>query len=420
MSGRRVDKRSIRGWVLGLTMTMLLGLTPAVRAAEPSGDGPSMPPVPSTTQPSSDSGIQLTGCPSCGTAGGILGMHSPGIVQGDVGGGCADCGDDDCCCGGCCGGECYPGHKPCDCCGCFGNGVAGRLAGAFYQAVCCPDPCYEPRWVALTDSAFFVDSARPITQMRLRTDFGWNLQFPDRSEYYWARIGQKGPSAPNNQKIGETALDAQDLRYYTEGAIERFSFFIDMGFRHTQPEVFGGASGFSDMVIGTKSVLVDSEMILCTFQFKTFLPTGNAIKGLGTGHTSLEPSMLFALKLTPDLYLQGQLSYFFPLGGTDGLQGSVFHYHFALNQNLWKCGEGVKVIGTLGFNGYKFLNGAYTSPANSAITFPSNTVGDIFEVGPGARLVLCDKIDFGVGSSFSLTGDHLYRDIVRAEFRWRF
>jgi hypothetical protein len=41
-------------------------------------------------------------------------------------------------------------------------------------------------------------------------------------------------------------------------------------------------------------------------------------------------------------------------------------------------------------------------------------------VGPGLRLYICDKIDFGVGTAFALTGDHWEEELIRGEFRWRF
>ena len=57
-----------------------------------------------------------------------------------------------------------------------------------------------------------------------------------------------------------------------------------------------------------KSVMFDSELLLFTFQFKTYIPTGNAAAGLGTGHVSLEPSLLSTLKLSSNAYLQSQLA----------------------------------------------------------------------------------------------------------------
>ena len=38
--------------------------------------------------------------------------------------------------------------------------------GGLYEALCCPDPCYEPRWLAVADAAFTCEAARPVTQQR--------------------------------------------------------------------------------------------------------------------------------------------------------------------------------------------------------------------------------------------------------------
>ena len=68
-------------------------------------------------------------------------------------------------------------------------------------------------------------------------------------------------------------------------------------FEATKP--FPESSGFGDLDIGTKSLLLDCELLQVAFQFITYIPTGDFHKGLGTGHVSLEPSILFALKLSP-------------------------------------------------------------------------------------------------------------------------
>src|SRR5262249_38238144 len=132
------------------------------------------------------------------------------------------------------------------------------------------------------------------------------------------------------------SLDYQALRLYTEAATQTFGFFVEMPYLHIDPEtgaaslmpatavnnVAGAnvpgnpanganragrrpqlvpapccpASGFDDLNLGTKSVWIDCELLLLTFQFKTFVPTGNFTRGLGTAHVSLEPSLLFAIK----------------------------------------------------------------------------------------------------------------------------
>src|SRR5262249_42459850 len=156
-----------------------------------------------------------------------------------------------------------------------------------------------------------------------------------------------------------------------------------------------------------------------TFQFKTFIPTGNFGRGLGTGHASLEPSFLMALKLTPTTYLQAQFSYWFPVGGDQAYEGNVFHYHFSLNQLICNCGHDIQLIATFEAGGYEFTSGQFTDPL-TLTQFRANAVGSIFNVGPGLRLHFCDKIDFGVGTAFAVSDDHLAEELVRAEFRIRF
>src|SRR5207302_7902554 len=99
---------------------------------------------PNTGTGTTDSGVVQANCSTCG--GGLPGM--PG-------------------CNGCeggCGEGCVPGRRPC--CPCNADNCIGRFFCEFYDCICCPDPCYEPRWIAVANAAFFVDSARPVTQMR--------------------------------------------------------------------------------------------------------------------------------------------------------------------------------------------------------------------------------------------------------------
>src|SRR5262245_60252437 len=54
---------------------------------------------------------------------------------------------------------CVPGRTR-ECMGCCATGPIGRFFCGLYEGVCCPDPCYEPRWIAAANAAFFVDSPR--------------------------------------------------------------------------------------------------------------------------------------------------------------------------------------------------------------------------------------------------------------------
>jgi hypothetical protein len=206
---------------------------------------------------------------------------------------------------------------------------------------------------------------------------------------------------------------------YNEVAVERFSIFTEINYLNVEPTLFPAASGFGDMNVGTKSLLLDCELIQFTFQFKTYLPTGNFTKGLGTGHVALEPSLLTAIKITPTTYFQGQTAYWFPTGGTGAFEGPVFHYHLSLNQMLWCCGKDIQLIGTAELNGYDITGGAFTSPGDG-LPAGAKTVTNIVSIGPGIRLSVCNKVDIGVGSAFAISKDRMEEALARVEFRWRF
>src|SRR5262249_5440874 len=131
-----------------------------------------------------------------------------------------------------------------------------------------------------------------------------------------------------------------------------------------------------------------------------------------------EPSLLLALKLTPETYLQGQLAYWFPIGGTQGVAGPLFHYHLSLNHLLCSCGEGLPLTGTFELNGLGIRCGAVTH--THRLSGSARDLSHVVSVGPGVRLSVCNVIDFGVGTAFALTGDRMPGQLIRAEFRWRF
>jgi hypothetical protein len=368
------------------------------------------------------SDILQTGCSTCGSA------HLGGPIS-DMG--CASCG-----------GNCVPGHEPCACC--TADSCVGRFFCGLHDCICCPDPCYEPHWVAAADAAFFVDAARPVTQTRLRWDTLFSIPNPDRAEYFMARenVKQLEPSGPcTRHGVGKgpnciaSQIDVEDFSLYNEVASGNFSAFVEVPYREVDPTTspISAAlgldpcchqSGFADMNLGTKSLLLDCELAQVAFQFKTFIPIGNFTAGLGTGHVSLEPSLLYSLKLGPDTYWQGQFAYWISIGGDALYQGNIFHYHSSLNHVLWRPIPDVQLIGTAELNEWSVIGGNFTEtqffdPATRR-PFAVSATSTMVSMGPGLRLVICDKIDFGVGTAFSLTGPRWAEEQVRAEFRWRF
>jgi hypothetical protein len=280
---------------------------------------------------------------------------------------------------------------------------------------------------------------------RFRWDRGWDMVFPDRAEFFWARQnltpnrvprvprgaggvnvpgGGGGPPFPDfarpnpNSRIpvyGEPSLNFNRLYLYQEIASERASFFIEQEYRNVEPLLGNFSSGFGDMNLGTKSLLVDCELMQLTFQFRTWIPTAAANKGLGTGHVALEPSLLLALRLAPETFFQGQLSEWIPIPGDPDYVGCIIHYHFSFNQVLWRPSPDMPIIGMWEFNGWSFQDGAYTDPVLGP--FQKASEATYFSMGPSVRVSVCDKIDFGIGYAFSVTDNNWADSLLRAEFR---
>jgi hypothetical protein len=335
--------------------------------------------------------IVQTSCSSCGA----------GLFGGSSGwtGSCGSCGTGGC--GSC--GSCFPGQM---CEPCVGEGCVGNTLARLHNCVCCPDPCYEPRWVAAANAAFFQDSARPVNQTRIRWDHGTNVIFPDRNTYLFA---------DNANRRG--GLEYDEARLSMEAGTEKFSITVDTPYRYWESDVASKA-GFGDIAIATKSLLLDCELIQLAFQFRTTIPTASAGQGLGIGLVSLEPSLLFTVKLLEDTYFQSQIAEWVPLGGDD-TAGSLLHYHFSLNQVLWRapCCQDMLFVGTFEVNCYSFQAGKF----HNELGTPVNSSGTTYAyVGPGLRYQLCDRMDFGFAAEFAVSKDHFADQLYRTEFRWRF
>jgi hypothetical protein len=413
------------GW--GATAAFCLavcGWASTVQAAPAPTAPPPPAPVPAVgaglfaTGVATDGAVVPASCASCSS--GVLGLPAP-----EASSECSSCGG----CSGCGTNGCVPGRAPCDCC-CDAVDGPGRFLCGIYQCICCPDPCYEPHWNALADASFFqTGGPRPITQTRLRFEDAFHMPFPDKSEFFWARAdgnaAAKGPKQVVPAIVDSNKINDRELHMYTEAATGSFGAWVDMAYRNVSADQYQGASGFSDLTIGTKSLLLDCELLQFAFEFNTMVPTGNFLKGLGTGHVSLEPGVLLALKLAPETYLQSELAYRFPLGGDQAFEGPVFHYHLSLNQRLWHCGNGVQLIGTAELNGWEFCGGQFTGPGNTTaanvdLAVSGSPAADVLNMGPGLRLVLCDKVDFGVAGYFNVTSGSIANEFFQFDFRWRF
>src|SRR3982751_1419569 len=131
----RSGRRGCWAALCALVLTPVLAVAQSAPPPPPAGMPPAV--VTADVKPDDASPAQAiipAQCSSCG--GSYLGENRfPNTT------GCADC---------------VPGRTR-ECCNedCDAKGPGMRLLCGIHAAICCPDPCYEPRWVALANAALF-------------------------------------------------------------------------------------------------------------------------------------------------------------------------------------------------------------------------------------------------------------------------
>jgi hypothetical protein len=274
----------------------------------------------------------------------------------------------------------------------------------------------------------YIDSALIRNQLRVRFDAAYDDNRPDRAEFFYAKcgcfraMGQRAPGPP----LAETNVDYQDITTYLEGVLmPGFSAFVEAPVRFLNPEVNDNTTGYADMNFGFKAALISCPDQVLTFQFRTYAPTGDAGRGLGTDHWSLEPSLLLWQQLSNKLYMEAELRDFIPLDGTD-FAGNVLRYgigfsYFILGEPQLP-GQHVEtplsIAPVIELVGWTVLSGKEFDAGENLV---KDAAGDtIVNAKFGLRVGIGDNHSFAVSYGRALTGAVWYKDIVRVEYRLAF
>jgi len=295
----------------------------------------------------------------------------------------------------------------------------------------------------------YIDNAIIGSQIRLRFDAAFDNDSPDRAEFFYAKCGcyralngtpfQKAfdPHAPGPGTGIPTAINFQQLRFNLEYApVRRFSVFADVPFRWIQPQGFvpaqnlpfipanfGNQGGIGDFEAGFKLAAIATRNTYLTFQFRTYFPSGDSFKGLGTAHYSVEPSMLYYQKLTDRWALEAQLGDWHPIGGSagvptsnsEGFAGDIFTYGVGPSYQVYK-GERVRIAPVVEMVGWRVLSGFQSLQPG----FKEVSGLDIVNVKGGVRTGIGSHNSFYVGFGQAVTHDLWYKHIVRLEYRYSF
>lgn len=335
-------------------------------------------------------------------------------------GSCTSCGSG---CGSCnsgCG-SCGPGCNGCSSCrGCNNCGPVrlgpGQIMVGHVRAClngpCDPNPGLGPERVMHAIS--FVDTTQPMNNFRVRLDSAYDYDGPDRSEYFWAKtVDGRGPPA------AETTLDYNDLRFYHEVGGKKFSVGTEVPIRFVDPVVNEDSAGIGDITITTKTLFMDGKRWQIANLFRTYIPSGDADVGLGTGHASIEPGFAWRYKWSDITYLHGDIKFWVPLGADAQHKGEVLSYGFAFS-HVWHDSDCFAIMPTFEVVGLSFLDGDVTAPGGGVFPVDNDVV---INLHPGIRFVWdngsdCGTKEFGIFGGFNTSNNAIYEGILRGEFRW--
>lgn len=287
----------------------------------------------------------------------------------------------------------------------------------------------------------FIDDARVYSKIRVRVDSAFRSTAPDRAEFFYAKCGCYGllpaaspnfdPDAPGPARAVND-LDFNQIDIFGEWAFGIFSAFGQLPLRWIQPRSLipgpGGAfpnqSGLGDVRAGIKMALVETRDQSLTAQAQFYVPTGDASQGLGTNHTSFEPSLLYYRRLSDDIGLESQFGVWFPLDGSAGVptsveesfSGQVLNYGVGASFDVHREGR-ILFAPIVELVGWRVLSGFQTSPTVAAN--PANGV-NILDFKVGARVTVDGTHSVYGGFGHALTDATWYDDIVRIEYRFSF
>jgi hypothetical protein len=262
----------------------------------------------------------------------------------------------------------------------------------------------------------YIDDAIPGDQFRLRYDASYDFTRPTRAEFFYPQGGPNGRGLP----LPESRVDFQDVTAYLElAAAERLSGFVEVPWRFLNPEVNPDHNGLSDVSAGFKYAVIDDSDLVATFQFRTYAPTGDARRGLGTDHVSLEPALLVWKPLAGGFGLESELRYWAPVGGTD-FAGDIIRYGVGLHYDLPLQGR-VRLSPVATVVGWTVLGGKESVVHPSGLSTVEDATGQTIvnvKLGARAQLGRCGDVYMGYGRP--LTGDRWYANTFRLEWRLAF
>jgi hypothetical protein len=290
-------------------------------------------------------------------------------------------------------------------------------------------------------SLHHIDSAKPGNIFRVRFSSVHNYHRPDRSEYFWSKIGGGGDGSPTSIPRAETGLDYQQILVYNETAPGPLgSAFTEYPIYLLDPEQNSNTAGPGDITIGMKAVLIDDENWTVTSLTKTYTPVGTARRGLGRGHLALEQGVAILWRFGRQTYLHSDLKFHYPIAANPDHGGEVLIGGIGFSRVLWSdpiappMGRSYALLLTGETVITSFLDGEVTNPVGppSLMNRPMPAKGLFHDVTGGRgdaemtsvmqnfglRMVWTKRFSTGLSIGFPLAASHIYDYSGLFELQW--
>ena len=311
--------------------------------------------------------------------------------------------------------------------------TAGASAQPLRPVVGPPEPKRRGSMVGYIDDSTIDD------HVRVRFDAGFGNNVPDRAEFFYAQCGCNfvGAPGPGGLGAGDLVTDLRFQEFRIDGqysvksgaAKNRIAIFASVPLRFVQPQAFlapaaphtfTSQSGLGDIRVGVKVALVNDEDSTLTAQVEGYFKSGDAKKGLGTDHNSIEFALLDRQKMSERAQLELEVGDWHPIGGSltqTGLpySGDVFHYGFGPSYEVVRTDRVsispiVELVGWHVFGGQAQTSGALLPAAGT----------NIANLKIGARATIDTRSSIYIGWGRALTDAQWYSSIVRFEYRHSF
>lgn len=288
----------------------------------------------------------------------------------------------------------------------------------------------------------YIDPAKIQNRIRLRYDNAQNANKPARAGFLYPQIdandgsidGGRGP-----QGLGGLGLDIdiEEVSIYVERAFrERFSLFIDVPIRWvgpldlSDPFTAGTQRGAGDIKTGFRWGWIDCPDEHLTFQTRVGLPTGEARKGVGTGNTTIDFSLLYDQKIGSKTWLYAELNDWQTLdavtmSGTDvpadlaSQDANILRFGIGLGYDVFDCSTSCqtrKLTFLFETVTWTVLDGV-TVGIDSANPSIEDAVGDTIVNGKYGARYTRDNNSLYVGYGHNWSSERWYSDLLRLEWQ---